>query len=96
MLRVLYSLGKGIYAIVRGDDRVNTCRLKVSKEDLRSIVLPIPGVDEQREIIDFITEKTNDIENLISKKAQFITEMENYKKSFIYEYVTGKKALSDV
>ncbi len=31
MLRVLYSLGKGIYAIVRGDDRVNTCRLKVSK-----------------------------------------------------------------
>ena len=39
MLRVLFSLGKGIYAIVRGNDRVNTCRLKVSKEDLKKILL---------------------------------------------------------
>ena len=57
MLRVLFSLGKGIYAIVRGDDRVNTCRLKVSKEDLKSLIIPVPKVDEQREIIDFLSRK---------------------------------------
>lgn len=51
MLRVLYSLGKGIYAIVRGDDRVNTCRLKVAKEDLKGIIIPIPSVEDQREIV---------------------------------------------
>ena len=70
MLRVLYSLGKGIYAIVRGDDRVNTCRLKVSREDLRSIVLPMPGIDEQREIIKYLTEKTRGIDNLVAQKQQ--------------------------
>ena len=91
MLRVLYSMGKGIYAIVRGDDRVNTCRLKVAKEDLKSLLLPIPSLDEQQEIIDYIYKKCFAIDTLIAKKEQLLTELENYKKSVIYEYVTGKK-----
>ena len=91
MLRVLFSMGKGIYAIVRGDDRVNTCRLKVSREDLRSILLPIPSLDEQSEIVAYLDEKTAAIESLIQKKEQLITELEAYKKSLIYEYVTGKR-----
>ncbi len=91
MLRVLYSLGKGIYAIVRGDDRVNTCRLKVSKEDLKSIIIPVPPVKEQREIVNYLKKKCLAIDNLIAKKEQYLSEIENYKKSLIYEYVTGKK-----
>ena len=93
MLRVLYSMGKGIYAIVRGDDRVNTCRLKVAKEDLKSLLLPIPSLDEQQEIIDYIYKKCAAIDTLIAKKEQLLTELENYKKSVIYEYVTGKKEI---
>ena len=91
MLRVLYSLGKGIYAIVRGDDRVNTCRLKVAKEDLKSLSIPQPPVEEQREIIAYLTRKAAEIDVLIAKKEQFLTELDSYKKSLIYEYVTGKK-----
>ena len=91
MLRVLYSLGKGIYAIVRGDDRVNTCRLKVSKEDLKSIISPVPPVEEQREIVNYLKKKCLAIDELIAKKEQYLSEIENYKKSLIYEYVTGKK-----
>lgn len=91
MLRVLFSLGKGIYAIVRGDDKVNTCRLKVSKEDLKSIVIPLPSVDEQREIIFYLSGKCKEVDELIAKKEQFLVELENYKKTLIYEYVTGKK-----
>ena len=91
MLRVLFSLGKGIYAIVRGDDRVNTCRLKVSRDDLRSIQLPIPSIEEQSEIVAYLDEKTAAIDSLIQKKEQLISELEAYKKSLIYEYVTGKK-----
>ena len=91
LLRVLYSLGKGIYAIVRGNDRVNTCRLKVSKEDLKSLKLPIPSLTEQREIIAYINDKSNVIDEIIAKKQQLISELEAYKKSLIYEYVTGKK-----
>lgn len=91
MLRFLFSLGKGIYAIVRGDDRVNTCRLKVSKEDLKSIVIPVPSVDEQREIIVYLQNKCAKIDSLIAKKTTLLEEMEAYKRSVIYEYVTGKK-----
>ena len=91
MLRVLYSLGKVIYAIVRGDDRVNTCRLKVSKEDLKSIISPVPPVEEQREIVNYLKKKCAAIDELITKKEQYLSEIENYKKSLIYEYVTGKK-----
>ena len=91
MLRLLFSLGKGIYAIVRGDDRVNTCRLKVSKEDLKSILLPIPAVEEQREIVSFLNEKCAALDTLIAKKTALLTELETYKKSLVYEYVTGKK-----
>lgn len=95
MLRILFSLGKGIYAIVRGDDRVNTCRLKVSKEDLKNIVIPVPPLEEQREIVKYLNEKCGEINGIIAKKEQFIGEMENYKKSLIYEYVTGKKEVSE-
>lgn len=91
MLRFLFSLGKGIYAIVRGDDRVNTCRLKVSKEDLKSIAIPVPSVEEQREIISYLQKKCAEIDALIEKKTALLAEMESYKKSVIYEYVTGKK-----
>lgn len=91
MLRVLYSLGKGIYAIVRGDDRVNTCRLKVAKEDLKGIVIPVPSVEEQREIVSYLKWKCKEIDELIAKKEQCLAEIENYKKSLIYEYVTGEK-----
>lgn len=94
MLRVLYSLGKGIYAIVRGDDRVNTCRLKVAKEDLKSLIIPVPSVDEQREIVRYLNQKCIDIEEVIKKKELFLSELESYKKSIIYEYVTGKKEVS--
>lgn len=91
MMRVLFSMGKGIYAIVRGDDRVNTCRLKVSKEDLKSLKLPLPSLDEQQEIVTYLDEKLSDIDTLIVKKEQLVSELENYKKSLIYEYVTGKR-----
>ncbi len=91
MMRVLFSMGKGIYAIQRGDDRINTCRLKVSKDDLKSMILPIPSIQEQREILKHIEKQYADIDNIIAKKQTIITELESYKKSLIYECVTGKK-----
>lgn len=89
--RKLYSLGRGIYAIERGDNRVNTCRLKISKDDLKSLKLPYPPIREQMDIIEYLSDKCAEIDKLIEKKEQLISELETYKKSLIYEYVTGKK-----
>lgn len=89
--KVLFSLGRGIMAIDRGDDKINTCRLKVSRDDLRSLIFPIPSLEEQQQIVDYLDKKVSEIDNLISKKESLISEMEEYKKSLIYECVTGKK-----
>ena len=48
-------------------------------------------LSEQQEIADYLDEKCAGIDALIAKKQQYLTEIENYKKSLIYEYVTGKK-----
>ena len=91
MRKVLFSLGKGIMAIDRGDDKINTCRLKVSRDDLRCLKVPVPTEQEQQEIVKYLDAKCVEIEVLIAKKEAFVEEMEAYKKSLIYEYVTGKK-----
>lgn len=48
---------------------------------------------EQEEIADYLDAKCADIDKLIAKKEQLVKELENYKKSLIFEYVTGKKEL---
>ncbi|MPL75072.1 hypothetical protein SDC9_20893 [bioreactor metagenome] len=89
--KVLFSLGKGIMAIDRGDDKINTCRLKVSRDDLRSLKLPLPDTCEQATIIDFLDKKNVEINSAIAKKQSIIDKLTEYKKSLIYEVVTGKK-----
>ena len=53
----------------------------------------IPSISEQSEIVAYLDEKTAAIDSLIQKKEQLISELEVYKKSLIYEYVTGKKEI---
>lgn len=65
--------------------------MRLYTEGLFSIYLPYPALSEQEEIAEYLNEKCADIDALIAKKQQYLTEIENYKKSLIYEYVTGKK-----
>lgn len=58
---------------------------------IKNMHVAIPSFSEQKEIADYLDNKCSKIDNLISKKEQYLTEIENYKKSLIYEYVTGKK-----
>ena len=61
-------------------------------QTIRSIKITLPrSVFEQSEIVAYLDEKTAAIDTLIQKKEQLISELEAYKKSLIYEYVTGKK-----
>lgn len=94
--KVLFSLGKGIMAIDRGDDKINTCRLKVSRDDLRSLKLPLPNTTEQARIIRFLEEKCSEIDAAISVKQTVVDKLNEYKKSLIYECVTGKREVNNV
>ena len=57
---------------------------------VRLIRVPIA---EQKSIAEYLDCKCSQIDMIISQKEQFITELEKYKQSLIYEYVTGKKQL---
>ena len=62
-----------------------------SSSKVLAFVIPLPSLEEQAEIVEYLKQKTGELDNLIVKKQMFIAELENYKKSMIYEYVTGKK-----
>lgn len=53
--------------------------------------MPIPPLSEQQQIADYLDNKCTEIDSLIAIKQQKIEELKDYKKSVIYEYVTGKK-----
>lgn len=63
----------------------------ISQSQYGNIFITIPDFEEQSEITKYLDEKCNSVDALITKKQQYLTEIENYKKSLIYEYVTGKK-----
>lgn len=62
-----------------------------SSSKVLAFTIPLPSVEEQAEIVEALNTKCEGIDDLIAKKQQYLTEIENYKKSLIYEYVTGKK-----
>lgn len=63
----------------------------ISQSQYGNIFITIPSIGEQSEIAKYLDEKCNSVDALIAKKQQYLTEIENYKKSLIYEYVTGKR-----
>lgn len=75
-----YKVGRGIMAM----------RWRTYSDQFRAIKVVFPSQSEQEEIIKYLDEKCAGIDALITKKQQYLTEIENYKKSLIYEYVTGK------
>lgn len=76
-----YKRGRGIMAM----------RWRTYSDQFRDIPVAVPPISEQKEITEYLDAKCSAIDHLIDEKTLFISELENYKKSLIYEYVTGKK-----
>lgn len=64
-----------------------------TKDKLSCVPFCLCPTGEQKEIADHLDAKCAEIDGLIAKKEQLVKELENYKKSLIFEYVTGKKEL---
>ena len=63
----------------------------LSNQNFYSIYSLYPPEEEQQEIIQYLDDKCSGIDALVVQKQEHLTEIENYKKSLIYEYVTGKR-----
>ena len=66
-------------------------RLRLYWDKFRTIKVCFPPLEEQHRIADYIDEKANEIDTIIATKQRQIETIEEYKKSLIFEYVTGKK-----
>ena len=63
----------------------------VSVYKLMQSSMPYPHPDEQKQIADYLDEKCAKIDEIIALRTEQINQLKEYKKSLIYEYVTGKK-----
>lgn len=66
-------------------------RHSLNEEQFGAILAPVPPIEEQRQIAEFLDKKCKEIEEIIADKQSQIETLESYKKSLIYEYVTGRK-----
>ena len=63
----------------------------ISQGQFGNISVCLPDSNEQKEIADYLDAKCAEIDGLITRKEQLVKELESYKKSLIYEVVTGKR-----
>lgn len=70
---------------------IRASRLRLYPKDFLDIMFPVPPFREQQEIMRILSEKFAAVDKLIAIKESKIEKLEQYKKSLIYEYVTGKR-----
>lgn len=63
--------------------------------DLFNISVSIPSIEEQCEIVSSVESKVHKLNSLMTEKQSLIEDLESYKKSLIYEVVTGKRKVVD-
>jgi len=80
-----FDIAKGFYGMGAG------VRQGLNWDGVKWLKVLVPSVSEQEHIVAFLDAESEKLDALVTKKQQYLTEIENYKKSLIYEYVTGKK-----
>lgn len=78
VMKVFYNMGNGV-------------RQGLNYSEFAKLMLIAPSFDEQQEITDYLDKKCLEIDTIISDKKKQLEVITEYKKSLIYEYVTGKK-----
>lgn len=78
VMKVFYNMGNGV-------------RQGLNFSEFSRLMVFEPPIHEQDAIVSFLDSKCMEIDSIISEKKQQLTILENYKKSLIFEYVTGKK-----
>lgn len=80
--KIFYAFGKGA---------ANLGRWRLPAKNFNTVTIPLAPITEQNEIVSFLDKKCEQIDRLITIKQKKIEKIQQYKKSVIYEYVTGKK-----
>ena len=90
---IYYTLNSAIFKFHIGTFLTSTIN-QLTTSNLSSIRITLPPKEEQQEISDFLDKECNSIDSVIAKKEKLIEKLEDYKKSLIYECVTGKRQVN--
>ena len=69
---------------------------KINQDELGEIRVVIPIPRDQIDIVRYLDEKCSEIDAIITEKKEQLEVLDEYKKSLIYEYVTGKKEVPSI
>lgn len=83
LIKVFYNMGSGV-------------RQGLTYSEFSKLLVLNPNKIEQEQIVAYLDKKTATIDEVIAAKQKQLEILEEYKKSLIYEYVTGKKEVEDV
>jgi len=78
----------------KNDITYSTTVKHLATDDIGVLFVPFPPYEEQQAIADYLDTKCGEIDTLISVRQTKIDALKEYKKSIIYEYITGKKELN--
>lgn len=81
VMKVFYNMGNGV-------------RQGLNFSEFSRLIVFEPSIDEQNHIVRYLDEKCGEIDLVIADKNKQLEVLDKYKKSLIYEYVTGKKEVS--
>lgn len=76
--KVFYNMGNGV-------------RQGLNYSEFSKLMIFAPSRDKQDSIVDYLNDKCAEIDSIIAQKQEQLAVLADYKKSVIYEYVTGKK-----
>lgn len=76
--KVFYNMGNGV-------------RQGLNYSEFSKLMVIAPSLPEQQAIADYLDAKCSEIDQVIAQKQEQLSTLADYKKSLIYEYVTGKK-----
>lgn len=76
--KVFYNMGKGV-------------RQGLNYSEFSKLMIISPPIEEQQDIVEYLDDKCTQIDSIIESKNNLIKQLQEYKKSIIFEYVTGKK-----
>ena len=87
-----YLLNSHYVQSQKGSGKLKLKVVHISGMEIGNLVIALPPLTEQRDIATYLDTKCTEFDSIISDKRKQISTLEAYKKSLIYEYVTGKNA----
>ena len=88
-----YFTNSSFYEIWKNGIFIQSTIQNIGADKYSELQVPVPPLTSQLSLITFLDQKCSEIDALITKKEQLVVELESYKKSLIYEVVTGKRSV---